>query len=105
MAGVKIGAVEKTRLAGRMAQAVLLVEPGIRVANDSTASIVMAGLLGTDYVGIDLGSDNAPALENGELISLGPPSELRHPSDPRVADFLNPIIDIQHPRFKKLETS
>jgi len=68
MAGVKIGAVEKTQLAGRKAQAVLLVEPGIRVANDSTASIVMAGLLGTDYVGIDLGSDNAPALENGAQI-------------------------------------
>jgi len=50
-------------------------------------------------------SDRVGILVNGELISLGPPSELHHPADPRVADFLNPIIDIQHPRFKKLETS
>jgi phospholipid/cholesterol/gamma-HCH transport system substrate-binding protein len=65
MAGVKVGSVETTRLAGRKAQAVLRVQPGIKVPNDSTASVMMAGLLGTDYIGVDLGSDNAPALADG----------------------------------------
>jgi ABC-type proline/glycine betaine transport system ATPase subunit len=43
-------------------------------------------------------------LMAGKLVFLGPPSELQKPKDPRVADFLNPKIDLQNPRFKQLET-
>ena len=43
-------------------------------------------------------------LMGGKLVFLGPPSELQKPKDPRVADFLNPKIDLQNPRFKQLET-
>ena len=43
-------------------------------------------------------------LMAGKLVFLGPPSELQSPKDPRVADFLNPKIDLQNPRFKQLET-
>jgi phospholipid/cholesterol/gamma-HCH transport system ATP-binding protein len=43
-------------------------------------------------------------LMGGKLVFLGPPSDLREPKDPRVADFLNPKIDLQNPRFKQLET-
>lgn len=68
MAGVKIGGVETTRLAGRRAEAVLRIEPGIRIASDARATIVMAGLIGTNYVGIDLGSPNATALPPGAEI-------------------------------------
>ena len=70
MAGVKIGSVDKTRLdeAGRRAQAVLQIDPDVKIANDATASIVMAGLLGTNYIGVDLGSPNAPALADGAEI-------------------------------------
>jgi len=42
-------------------------------------------------------------LMAGKLVFLGPPSELRTPKDPRVADFLNPKIDLDNPRFKQLE--
>lgn len=65
MAGVKIGSVEKTRLAGRRAEAVLRIEPGVKIAADATASIVMAGLIGTNYIGLDLGSPGAPILTDG----------------------------------------
>ena len=65
MAGVKIGSVEKTRLAGRRAEAVLRIEPGIKIAADATATIVMAGLIGTNYIGLDLGTLGAPALTDG----------------------------------------
>lgn len=50
-------------------------------------------------------SDRVGILYNGELISLGPPAALRHPENATVADFLNPVIDIEHPRFKKLEVT
>ena len=43
-------------------------------------------------------------LMGGRLLFLGPPSELQQPKDSRIADFLNPKIDLQNPRFKQLET-
>ena len=49
-------------------------------------------------------ADRVGILMGGKLVSLGPPAELRTPKDPRVADFLNPKIDLQNPRFKQLET-
>ncbi len=48
-------------------------------------------------------ADRVGILMGGKLVSLGPPSELKSPKDPRVADFLNPIIDLKNPRFKQLE--
>ncbi|HWL15581.1 MAG TPA: ATP-binding cassette domain-containing protein [Opitutus sp.] len=49
-------------------------------------------------------ADRVGILMGGELIYVGPPAGLRDPQDPRIADFLNPRIDIKNPRFKKLET-
>ena len=48
--------------------------------------------------------DRVGILMGGELVSLGSPADLRTPQDPRVADFLNPKIDLKNPRFKQLET-
>ena len=49
-------------------------------------------------------ADRVGILMDGKLIFLGPPSELKSPKDPIVADFLNPKFDLKHPRFKQLET-
>jgi phospholipid/cholesterol/gamma-HCH transport system ATP-binding protein len=49
-------------------------------------------------------ADRVGILMGGKLVSLGPPAELKNPKDPRVADFLNPKIDLKNPRFKQLET-
>ena len=49
-------------------------------------------------------ADRVGILMGGELVSLGTPAELRQTKDPRVVEFLNPTIDLKHPRFKKLET-
>lgn len=68
MAGVKIGVVERTELAGRRAEAVLRIESRYKVKADATATIVMAGLIGTNYIGIDLGSANAGDLPPGAEI-------------------------------------
>ncbi len=49
-------------------------------------------------------ADRIGILMDGELLFLGTPAELRDPKNPRIADFLNPKIDLKNPRFKKLET-
>ena len=49
-------------------------------------------------------SNRVGILMDGELISLGTPGDLEKSKDHRIVDFLNPKIDIEHPRFKKLET-
>jgi phospholipid/cholesterol/gamma-HCH transport system ATP-binding protein len=49
-------------------------------------------------------SDRLGILMNGKLRFLGRPAELQNPTDAKVADFLNPKIDLQNPRFKHLET-
>ena len=49
-------------------------------------------------------ADRVGILMGGELVFLGPPSELKAPKDPRIADFFHPVIDLKHPRFKNLET-
>jgi len=49
-------------------------------------------------------ADRIGILMNGELVVVATPTELKSSTDPRVADFLNPKIDLHHPRFKELET-
>jgi phospholipid/cholesterol/gamma-HCH transport system ATP-binding protein len=49
-------------------------------------------------------SNRVGILMDGKLISVGTPADLNGSKDPRIVDFLNPKIDIKHPRFKKLET-
>jgi phospholipid/cholesterol/gamma-HCH transport system ATP-binding protein len=46
-------------------------------------------------------ADRVGILIGGELVSLGPPSELQAPKDPRIADFFSPKIDLKNPRFKQ----
>jgi len=43
-------------------------------------------------------------LMAGRLVTIGTADDLRASKDPRIVDFLNPKIDVQNPRFKKLET-
>lgn len=68
MAGVRIGSVSETRLVGRRAEAVLMIDKKVQVAKDSKATIGMAGLLGSNYVSLDMGSDDAGFLEAGSQI-------------------------------------
>ncbi len=83
MAGVKIGEVLHTRLAGRHAEAVLRIGSQFRVKNDATATIVMAGLIGTNYIGIDLGSRDAPDLVAG--------AEIRTKNTPDINSVMSEI--------------
>jgi phospholipid/cholesterol/gamma-HCH transport system substrate-binding protein len=68
LAGVKIGSVQETRLAGRRAEAVLRIDPAYKIAGDAVATIGSAGLLGTNYIAIDLGTPTATPLAPGTEI-------------------------------------
>jgi phospholipid/cholesterol/gamma-HCH transport system ATP-binding protein len=50
-------------------------------------------------------SDRVAILHEGRLRAIEPPAALRQTTDPVIQDFLNPQIDIQHPRFRKLEAN
>jgi phospholipid/cholesterol/gamma-HCH transport system substrate-binding protein len=63
MAGVKVGSVAETRLANRRAEVVLLINSDVKVARDAVATIGMAGLLGANYVSLDLGTEAAGTLQ------------------------------------------
>jgi phospholipid/cholesterol/gamma-HCH transport system substrate-binding protein len=62
MAGVRIGDVKSARLAGRRAEAVLRISPNVTIKSDAVAMIASAGLIGTNYVSIDLGTAAATDL-------------------------------------------
>jgi phospholipid/cholesterol/gamma-HCH transport system substrate-binding protein len=83
MAGVKIGEVLQTRLAGRRAEAVLRIASEFQVKSDATATIVMSGLIGTNYIGLDLGSIDAPALPPG--------AELKTKTTPDINSVMSEI--------------
>jgi len=91
LAGVKIGDVLKTRLAGRRAEAVLRIDSHQQIKSDAVAVIVTQGLIGTAYVSIDLGSDAAPFLRPG--------AEIRTRTTPDLNAVMSQLGDLG----KKLE--
>ncbi|MBI5771514.1 MAG: MCE family protein [Verrucomicrobia bacterium] len=70
MAGVRIGEVKGTRLApsGRRAEAILRIDTGVKIRADATATIVMSGLIGTNFISVDLGTATAGELRPGAEI-------------------------------------
>lgn len=70
MAGVKIGVVDKTRLNAekRRAEAILRINSDVKIPSDAVATIAMAGLIGTNYLAVDLGTPGAPTLKPGDEI-------------------------------------
>jgi phospholipid/cholesterol/gamma-HCH transport system substrate-binding protein len=86
MAGVLVGAVAETRLANHRAEAVLRINPGVIIPADATATVTTAGIIGTDYVAIDLGSPGAPALAPG--------AEIRTRVTPDMATIMTELGDL-----------
>lgn len=48
-------------------------------------------------------ADRVALMHEGRLHTVAPPADYRASTDPVVADFLNPKIDLKNPRFKNLE--
>lgn len=67
MAGVKIGTVDLTRLGARRVEAVLSIDPKVRIPTDAVASIQTSSLLGSQHLAISFGQ--APTfLDDGDEI-------------------------------------
>jgi len=48
-------------------------------------------------------ADRIAFIMDGRIRGVGKPADFKDPSDPVIANFLNPIIDLKNPRFKQLE--
>jgi phospholipid/cholesterol/gamma-HCH transport system substrate-binding protein len=68
IAGVRVGTVAQTRLAGRQAEVVLQIDPGVRIASDAVAMVAQSSLLGTNHLEVTVGSSDGPRLEPGAAI-------------------------------------
>ena len=50
-------------------------------------------------------ADRMAFVIDGKIRGVGKPDEFKKPTDPIIANFLNPVIDLKNPRFKQLEHS
>ncbi|HEY4300872.1 MAG TPA: ATP-binding cassette domain-containing protein [Candidatus Didemnitutus sp.] len=50
-------------------------------------------------------SDRMAFLMDGQLRGVGSRADFKNPTDPKIANFLNPVIDLKNPRFKQMEHS
>lgn len=50
-------------------------------------------------------ADRVAILMDGELLTVDTPENVRKSDQPAINDFLNPVIDLKNPRFKKLRNS
>jgi len=65
MSGVKIGTVISTNLIDGRAVAMLNIDRKYEIPADSKASIAMAGLLGTNFIAIEMGKDRSDFIKPG----------------------------------------
>jgi phospholipid/cholesterol/gamma-HCH transport system substrate-binding protein len=95
MAGVKIGDVVRTQLAGsgRRAEAILRIQSNVQIKSDAAASIESSSLLVGNHVEVELGSPGAPPLPPG--------AEIRTKSTPDLNSVMAQIGEMG----KKLETA
>jgi phospholipid/cholesterol/gamma-HCH transport system ATP-binding protein len=48
-------------------------------------------------------ADRVAIIMEGRIRAVGVPEDFKRTTDPVIIDFLSPIIDLKHPRFKQLE--
>jgi phospholipid/cholesterol/gamma-HCH transport system substrate-binding protein len=67
MAGVKIGTVAETRLGQKRVEAVLTIDPKVKIPNDAIASVETSSLLGSQHLSVSFGSAST-VLKDGDEI-------------------------------------
>jgi phospholipid/cholesterol/gamma-HCH transport system substrate-binding protein len=67
MAGVRIGTVAQTRLGQQRVEAVLMIDPTVKIPNDAVASVETSSLLGSQHLAVSFGASST-MLQNGETI-------------------------------------
>jgi phospholipid/cholesterol/gamma-HCH transport system substrate-binding protein len=73
MAGVEIGRVEAVELENGRAKVSMKVQAKYEIKTDAKAVIKFTGLMGQNFVSIDGGSPNAPAIQSGSIDTIEQP--------------------------------
>lgn len=50
-------------------------------------------------------ADRVAILMDGKMLAVDTPEKIRQSDDPAIKEFLNPVIDLQKPRFKQIRQS
>src|SRR5512136_3099468 len=69
LAGVDIGRIDDISIQNDKVEIDFSVKPGTRIRTDSTASVRMTNMLGGQFLGLTLGSSNAPLLPPGSTVT------------------------------------
>ena len=73
IAGVEVGRVSVIQLANYQARVVMTINEGVKLQEDSIASIKTKGLIGEKYIRINPGGSDRLIKPNGKLTEVEPP--------------------------------
>jgi phospholipid/cholesterol/gamma-HCH transport system substrate-binding protein len=76
IAGVEVGRVDRIVLQDYQARVVMVLQPGIKLQEDSIASIKTKGLIGERYVRISPGGSEKMIEPNGRIREVEPPVDI-----------------------------
>ncbi len=76
IAGVQVGRVTAIRLDNYQARVVMAIESGVKLTEDSIASIKTKGLIGEKFVQISPGGSEKIIKPNGKITEVEPPVDL-----------------------------
>jgi phospholipid/cholesterol/gamma-HCH transport system substrate-binding protein len=76
IAGVEIGRVDRILLQDYQARVVMTIQPGVKLQEDSIASIKTKGLIGERYVRIAPGGSDKLIPPNGRIREVEPPVDI-----------------------------
>lgn len=76
IAGVEVGRVERIALADYQARVFMSIRSGVKLQEDSIASIKTKGLIGEKYIRISPGGSDQLIGENGRIREIEPPVDL-----------------------------
>lgn len=92
IAGVEVGKVKEITLQDNKAKVTVWIRRKIKVYQDTRASIIATGIIGTKYLEMTIGSPDQPLLKDGDTITGINPVSLDK-IIARVAEGFNSLID------------
>ncbi|HTI54625.1 MAG TPA: outer membrane lipid asymmetry maintenance protein MlaD [Verrucomicrobiae bacterium] len=76
IAGVEVGRVDRIVLQDYQAHVIMMIQPGVKLQDDSIASIKTKGLIGERYVRISPGGSDKLIPPNGRIREVEPPVDI-----------------------------
>ena len=76
IAGVEVGRVDRIVLQDYQAHVIMMIQPGVKLQDDSIASIKTKGLIGERYVRISPGGSDKIIPPNGRIREVEPPVDI-----------------------------